>query len=550
MPRLLQWYILREFLRVFVITAGVLVTVIAFGAAIKPLSNDSLIGATQAVKYIMLAMVPMLQFALPFAAGFAATMTMHQLTTNNEIVAAAVSGISYRAVLLPLLAVGILLSVFMVGLTQSIIPRFWARMEQTITADLATLFEATIGRGSAFQLGDMQIYADDMQIEHAPPRSDADFRILLGGLAAVETDATGTATLDVTANTAAIDVYQRPSGTHLRLALFDVVAFDDTTGTFTSMPVNRPEGAIAVPSVFKDEPMAKTRGELLEYRINPELHYQVRRAKDDLVRRMADLTRRHVIRDRLMATGSVELIDTAARDGQSTSAPQQSYVVYADAMNNGRLYMLDGSRIRVLHLAGEAVRSEMNALEAFLTHAATSTLRQATFDLRLVDFEISDAESGRANRRSGWVIENVSVSIPESTRWDALTPADLLHHAELMAEDMAAERQLRPAIVELEEEIDEIRWEVKGRLAKRYAMSVTAPLLLLLGGILAMLMKRAQPLTIYLLAFLPSIIDLILISGGEQMIRDGKSTGIVVLWSGNVGLAASCAFAYYRLTRH
>ena len=73
--RLLDRLILRELLRRGLLTTGVLVTVIAFGAAIKPLSDDDLFGAGQIALYIALAMVPMLQFAIPFAAGFAGTLS-------------------------------------------------------------------------------------------------------------------------------------------------------------------------------------------------------------------------------------------------------------------------------------------------------------------------------------------------------------------------------------------------------------------------------------------------------------------------------------------
>ncbi|MHC5007046.1 MAG: hypothetical protein ACYTGF_06770 [Planctomycetota bacterium] len=60
MPWLLYRYLLGELLRVFALCASVLVLVIAFGAAIKPLAGDDLIGPLQTAKYIMLAAVPML----------------------------------------------------------------------------------------------------------------------------------------------------------------------------------------------------------------------------------------------------------------------------------------------------------------------------------------------------------------------------------------------------------------------------------------------------------------------------------------------------------
>ena len=49
-PLRLYRYILFEMIRVILITTGVLVTVIAFGAVIKPLAGESLLTAGQAVK--------------------------------------------------------------------------------------------------------------------------------------------------------------------------------------------------------------------------------------------------------------------------------------------------------------------------------------------------------------------------------------------------------------------------------------------------------------------------------------------------------------------
>src|SRR5436189_6437075 len=125
MPWLLYRYILRDLLRVVGLTASVLVTVIAFGATIKPLANDTLLDAAQTAKYLGLAIVPMLQFALPFAAGFGATLSLHRMTIDNEIQAMSASGISYRRILLPSAALGLTLTLVMVVLTQWVLPQFW-----------------------------------------------------------------------------------------------------------------------------------------------------------------------------------------------------------------------------------------------------------------------------------------------------------------------------------------------------------------------------------------------------------------------------------------
>src|SRR6185295_14265822 len=162
MPWLLYRMMLVDLLRVIGLTAAVLVTVIAFGATIKPLTGDTPLDAGQTVKYLFLVIVPMLQFALPFAAGFGATLAMHRLTVDNEIQAMAVSGLSYPRILAPVVALGLALLIVMVALTQEVIPRFWSLIGDMIASDVTKFFQASIRRGEPFVLKDMQIYADEI----------------------------------------------------------------------------------------------------------------------------------------------------------------------------------------------------------------------------------------------------------------------------------------------------------------------------------------------------------------------------------------------------
>ena len=87
--------------------------------------------------------------------------------------------------------------------------------------------------------------------------------------------------------------------------------------------------------------------------------------------------------------------------------------------------------------------------------------------------------------------------------------------------------------------------------SSRSSGAVTAPLLLLLGSILAIHLRHSTPLAVYLVAFLPAIADILLISGGEQTLRRGPSfLGYGLLWSGNLLLIVFCVAAWLRLRRH
>ena len=102
MSRILFRSISLDLLRVFTLTTAVLVAVIAFGAAIRPIIQN-LIGPNELMEYIAMASIPMLQFAIPFAAAFAGTIVYQRLAVDNEVLAMSTCGMSYRKVLFLLL---------------------------------------------------------------------------------------------------------------------------------------------------------------------------------------------------------------------------------------------------------------------------------------------------------------------------------------------------------------------------------------------------------------------------------------------------------------
>ena len=206
MPWRLYRYILGELLRQVILTTAILVTIIAFGAVIKPLAGDSVLTTGQVLKYVGLAMIPMLQYALPFAAGFAATLTLHRLASENEILSMSTSGMSYRAIFAPIIGLGIVLMIIMVILTQTIIPRFFGLMSATLTGDVKQLISTSIERGVPFEFSELQIYAEEFESIQNPTTA-ADERILLRRVVASQLDEDGLPESDVTAAGAVIDIY-------------------------------------------------------------------------------------------------------------------------------------------------------------------------------------------------------------------------------------------------------------------------------------------------------------------------------------------------------
>ena len=97
----------------------------------------------------------------------------------------------------------------------------------------------------------------------------------------------------------------------------------------------------------------------------------------------------------------------------------------------------------------------------------------------------------------------------------------------------------------------DVVWESDSHLANRLAQSVSILLVLLLGAALAVAMRQAMPLTVYILAFLPAVVNIFMVSGGQLMMSDGATVaGLLVMWGGNAVLLAALVAAWRRLARN
>jgi lipopolysaccharide export LptBFGC system permease protein LptF len=419
MPWLLFRYILRELLRILLVTSGVLVTVVAFGAAIKPLSDDQLLTASQAARYIVLAMVPMLQFVLPFAAGFAATLLGHRMSSDNEVLAISAGGVSYRRLLAPLAGLGVVLLVVMLVLTQWVIPRFWGHMQRTISADVTRLFESAIGRGEPFALGNLQIYADEMAVEELPAGADADSRMVLLRVVAAELDGERRIVTDISAGRAELYIYRRPEDTYLKLVMTDTVVYNRETGQLARTDEVRPSRAIRLGRALEDEPVTMTRPQLLRVLENPDTFSDVVEQREALIAMLRDSMTQGWITGRLAENGRID-IDQPGPEGRR-------YRVLADRMAGQRLLRGDGEPIVVEERREGDLTRRFRCRLATLVRVATSRLSDRRFELRLVDCEVeSIVGGGSLNRRAELEIPGLAVSPPDELGLAELPSAELI----------------------------------------------------------------------------------------------------------------------------
>ncbi len=179
--RCLPWTLWRmatvDLLRLVTLTAAIVVTIAAFGAMIPQLAKGRL-GPAEGFRFMLLAVVPMLQYALPFASGFASTLVYHRMAQDNEVLAAHAGGLGHRAVLAPALGVGLLLAVVLSVLSEAAIhvpydegrapvellagrldaAVQWPGQFVNVTVELAVIAEAVVVPPAAVQVGQRGYY--------------------------------------------------------------------------------------------------------------------------------------------------------------------------------------------------------------------------------------------------------------------------------------------------------------------------------------------------------------------------------------------------------
>ena len=487
MPWRLYRYILGELLRQVVLTTAILVTIIAFGAVIKPLAGDSVLTAGQALKYIGLAMIPMLQYALPFAAGFAATLTFHRLASDNEIVAMATNGLSYRTIFGPVMALGAVLLIIMVILTQAVIPQFFGLMAATLKGDVQQLISTSVKRGVPFKFNGLQIYAEDFQVIQDPVTS-ADERMLLRRVVASQLGDDGMPSSDVTAVSAVIDLYHQEHVTLMKIAMDDTVSWDASSNSLRGTPRFEPTHAIPVPRPDRTDPENLTRWELEDARAHPERSSMVEESRHNLL---------WVMNDHLVSRG---LNEQLKRDGSlnisKTGPVNRSYRIEADSVVGGVLVPEPDGQIVITEFVDGLPNRRFRASSALLRRQQALGPLGGLFLLEMLDLEVESLSAPlRPNRREKLTVSGLAAAgdIPQYAVNTTLT--SLLIDAEQMQKEA-------PSVVHAMAFVDlrtqSLMGLIDAQVVRRSTLSVTAFMLLLLGAMLAVLLRSFPPLGVYI----------------------------------------------------
>ncbi len=539
MPWRLHRYLLVELLRIIGLTTAVLVVVTAFGAVIKPLATGVPLGPGQALTYVALSTVPMLQYALPFAAGFGATLVLHRMASDNEIAAMAAAGLPYRVILVPVITFAAVLAIVLSILANTAIPQIYAVMGRVIAGDMVTLLEHSVRNGQPMAIGDMQIWAEHMRLSESPTPGGK--RVQLDRVAAARVAGDGAIQSDVSARAAVLDMQEVDGVVEVRMVMEDAVSWDAHGGGLCGFPRIEPTRPISVPMPERVEPMAMTRSELIEVAANPIRYPPIAETVQVLRDALREDHELHNMQQRLRADGVLQM--------ESLDRPGRSWSIVAKDIKRGVL-VGDSTGVRVIQKVNGKIQSTFVPAVAHVRLQSVTGLDRGgarSIVIAMNDVRVQSSDSRvPANHRA--TVDVANLTLLRGAAYTPLDHAQMLEQAELAAQSNAG---IANVLRRLRHQETQLQGQVTSRLWRRWAVGITAGLLPLLGAVLALLLRHAQPLSVYMIGFIPGLLDLVLISAGAGSIRQGHLLGgLGLMWSGSFIVLLATGFAWWRLRRN
>ncbi len=554
-----------EFWRLLLLTTAVLVATIAFAITIKPLADGKL-SPDQALRFMFYAIPPMLAYATPFAAGFAATIAIHRMSSENEVTAVYASGVSHKKFLVPSLVAGIILGGAVFALNDQVIPRFLREMERMVTQDFAKIFVGSLQSGESARIGSNEIHADKVQRIEPERGSPVTDQYALYGVAIVKADEKGVVSIDGTAKRAWIQVrpvWSLNAEDQARIGNDDATAvlmkFIDLTidrdgSPITVDPFTLP--AFPIPRVFKDDPKFMTGAEMVALKSDPDQMNFVDHKRINLAKGIASIEVFRDIKQRANRGESIELTSPAGQRvtilAGGFSSSNETWTLLPDRVTNTIEILIADSSGRVDRIRAEqaTLSPERARTNDPLQTPATNT-PTLTFSLDLEGVSIlSDDETSTQQSSTQYT----GLRFDSDPLEELLThpSADLLGVAEPYINESSAqyaEFLVKPT-ERLRLQIEDLQREILSKQHERWAMAMASFVMVLAGSVIALRLRDAQALVVYMWSFFPALGTIVVIAGGQSAVHEKGAPALPFIYIGVLGLLIYTLIAYRKLARH
>ena len=566
MPWTIYRYILKELLKLMAISSLVLVTMISFAAAIKPMS-DGLLGAGVMLKFVGYSAPTMLGFVLPFAGAFASTLVFIRLASDNEVLACSASGISYARVLAPVAALGLVLTMGLFYLSNFVVPGFYRAAAETLESDMMSVLVTQLNQNRPFdEIDGYVIYADSAEQYDAPSAEELGLDpgtpgpskyIRLTGVAVGVLDDQDVVRSDSTAKEANILLFQEPEGSFFTLKLLEAMRYLPDAG---DMEYSRSAeiGPIDIPSPFGDDPKFLSWPQLRRLYQEPDRFGDVHEAKMELAREVAVAELRTSIRQKMKANdGQSGVVLSGSRQGYRITCPAVRTVKGTLIMKSmpGRPITIEYPVDTIQHPSDGPVLRRIEAVSGSISIDSPEDWQpgiEPTASIELSEvrvFKASDSEP---------ITEKLTDTLPPMVRQTPVIDPQIEDKPieELLSaagQHLTLSKNVETAKIGLDRNLLKLNRKIIAQLHERAASAITCLILLVFGAVLAIHLKGQMPLVVFFWSFLLAVASIIVINTGQTLAIAKQSTvisGLTVLWAGNIGLTLITFMVYRNLARN
>ncbi|HYE02359.1 MAG TPA: LptF/LptG family permease [Phycisphaerales bacterium] len=579
LPLTIWRLVLSDLWRRVLLTTGVLVTVLAFAASVKFLA-DGRLGPVETLQFMALAVVPMLQYALPFGAGFGATLAYHRLAADNEVLACHAAGIGHRRVLAPALGSGMALAIGLGFLSSEIMPRYLRHMQDLVAQDATRLMVAAINRGEAVALEDTLVYADQVDRLGPDPASGAYERLRLWGVLAVKLDGKGGVEAEGSSREAIVWFFRRGEATGSlgwgegSAGTQSGAAGDGAAGSGRStLVVMRPKAFLfrrrgeastesaqtelffSMPDVLVDDPKFYRWGELRKLEERPELIPQIEAQRRWLATMLGERETIAALQAEVRSAGEMRLIDPMGDE----------VVVRGSALEwdyERKWYRIDAAgaedEVEVTRAGGTGAPQRLRARRVYLRSLPRDEDWEQGLVLELRLEEVAAVVAGPGGRgepvRTGELEERTLGGLVAAGNPTAEMmrrgPGELLGLADARVAAFTWDDAVRGPRDRLRKKIEDLRREIASKRHERLAMSAACLVMVVTGAVMAVRLREGLALHVYLWSFFPALGAVLTVSAGQQMVHEHGGIGLLLLWGGVAALGAYTLGQYRRLAAH
>lgn len=510
-PWTLQRYIAKEMGKTFTLTALGLMGVLGLGGGVVQmvqLGGD--LSPAQMVRLLWLVLPVALALTLPMAALFSAASTYGRLSADNEFVACRAGGINLLVLLAPPIALSVICALVTFAFFNFLIPRLIRDMNELVTSDIAGIVQQRLNRPRGIGLADgrYRLCADGTTVEPTDPN-----RLQLQHVAFVELDGEEWGRVG-TARRVALAFQHGEQGLRVSGRMFDLSYYDPAERRFVQgeeLALDTEDLPAAVPPQLK----FLTLSDLLRYHAAP---MSWREVQDSFVRLRRDVAKWMVREDLLrqwQSGGKFVLADQETK--WTVSAKTSALSPAGESLEFTQLTVHEVAARRERTIEAERGVVEWKGLGA-----------SAGIELQLFNTRMRDGSATRERPR-----ETIGpIAIPDSVqaRVEAMPADELLSVGKTdggidpLAKSRAAAMERRGEVVR----------RVRSIIHERAAFSVSVPVLVVLGAGLAIILRGAQLITAFGISFVPSVVVLVGIVAGKQLLRNDSTelAGLAVLWGG------------------